>query len=386
MERSPLSLATQLIHAGEPSPRIGGAVCMPIFQSANFLYAGETNHHDLQYIRLNNTPNHAALHTKLAAIEGAEAAVVTASGMAAISTALMTFLRAGDHVLAQNVLYGGTYDFLARDLPLWGIDCTFVDLNTPESWRAAVRPNTKVFYVESIGNPLLEVGDLAGVVRFARQHKLVSMVDNTLASPVNFRPVPAGFDLSLHSATKYLNGHSDIVAGAVLGSAEHVRQVTLRLNHLGGALDPHACFLLHRGLKTLALRVQAQNHNAQVLAETLVKAPQVSAVHYPGLPQHRDHARARELFRGCGGVLSFELRGGIEAATRLLQTLRLPIEAPSLGGVETLITRPAATSHSSMKPAERQRAGIAEHLLRVSVGIEATEDLVQDFTQALASL
>ena len=376
-------LETKLVHAGEPEPRILGAVAMPIFQSAMFEYAGETSYHDLKYIRLNNTPNHQVLHEKLAALENAEAALVAASGMAAISTSLLTVLSAGDHLLAQDCLYGGTHDLLTRDFPNFGICVDFINADEPESWQRKLRPTTKAIYVETISNPLMQVGDLTAVVRFAREHDLVSLIDNTFASPVNFRPPEWGFDFSMHSCTKYLNGHSDIVAGAVIGSAERIEQVKHKLDHLGGALDPHACFLLHRGMKTLALRVKHQNQSALRIAEFLEGRAEVARVNYPGLQSHPRHDRAAELLDGFGGMLSFELQGGLSAAEKFLRLAELPVAAPSLGGVETLLTRPATTSHAGMLPEERRRLGIDDGLIRVSVGIEATEEIIEDFQQAL---
>jgi cystathionine beta-lyase/cystathionine gamma-synthase len=376
-------LETKLIHAGEPEPRIGGAVSIPIFQSAMFEYGGEATYHEIKYIRLNNTPNHVALHSKLAALESAEAAVVTSSGMAAISTVLLTLLRSGDHFLAQSCLYGGTYDFVTRDLGLYGISFDFIDGSDAECWSARLKPNTKAIYVETMANPLMDVPDLKGVVEFARQHDLVTLIDNTFASPVNFRPAEWGFDVSLHSCTKYLNGHSDIVAGAAIGRADLIERITHKLNLLGGTLDPHACFLLHRGIKTLALRVRHQNDCAQALATFLVGHPAVRRVNYPGLENHPAHAVARAMFDGYSGMLSFELHGGVAAAERFMSRVQLPIVAPSLGGVETLVTRPATTSHSGLTAVERQRAGISDELIRVSVGIEHSQDLIADFEQAL---
>jgi cystathionine beta-lyase/cystathionine gamma-synthase len=374
---------TRLVHAGEPEPRIAGAVSMPVFQTAMFEYDGGGDYHDIRYIRLNNTPNHEVLHSKLAALEGAEAALVTASGMAAITTALLSVLRAGDHLLVQDSLYGGTHDFVTGDLERFGIEYDFIDADRPETWEAFLRPTTRAIYVESLSNPLLRVGDLAAVVAFARTHALVSMIDNTFATPVNFRPPEHGFDLTLHSGTKYLNGHSDIVAGALVGRAELVTAARRKLAHLGASLDPHACALLHRGLKTLALRVRAQNATALALASRLEAHPAVVRVHYPGLESHPRHARAGALFDGFGGVLSFELEGGLDAARRLLARLTIAVVAPSLGGVETLVTRPATTSHGGMAPEDRAKLGIGDGLVRVAVGIEAVEDLVADFEQAL---
>jgi len=374
-------LATQLIHAGEVRPRYGGAISMPIFQSANYEYAGEADYDQLVYSRLNNTPNHRALHDKLAAIEGGETALVTGSGMAAISTAVLSVLKAGDHLLAQDCLYGGTHSLFTQDLRDLGIEVTLV---SDENWHAHLRPETRGIYVETMSNPLLQVPDLAAVVGFAREHNLVSMIDNTFASPVNFRPLDLGFDLSLHSATKYLNGHSDLAAGAIIGRHALLKRATHLANHLGGCLDPHDCFLLHRGMKTLLLRVRQQNENAQRLAEFLEAHAAVARVHYPGLPSHPGHERARRWFQGCGGVLSFELQAGLEAAQRFIQQLRFVPEAPSLGGVESLVTRPATTSHAGLTAAERQTTGISDGLIRVAVGIEDVTDLIEEFAQALA--
>ncbi|HUO42004.1 MAG TPA: aminotransferase class I/II-fold pyridoxal phosphate-dependent enzyme [Methylomirabilota bacterium] len=374
---------TKLVHAGEPTPRILGSVSMPIFQSAMFEYAGETSYHDLRYIRLNNTPNHDVLHEKLSALENAEAALVTSSGMSAISTTLLTVLTNGDHLLAQNCLYGGTHTFVTDDLTKFGISYDFIDADDPSSWKEKLRKNTKAIYVETMTNPLVEVADHKAVVQFAKDNKLVSLIDNTFASPINFRPPEHGFDLSLHSCTKYLNGHSDIVGGAIIGRRELVEKVKHRLDHLGGSMDPHACFLLHRGMKTLALRVRHQNESALKIAAFLQKHSAVAEVHYPGLESHRQHARARELFDGFGGVLSFELKGGVVAAKEFMKKTTIPVKAPSLGGVETLLTLPSTTSHAGMRPEERQALGITDGLIRMSVGIEATEDIIEDFGTAL---
>ncbi len=386
MTRDFRRLETKLIHAGEPEPRILGAVSMPIFQSAMFEYAGETDYHDLQYIRLNNTPNHVALHGKLSALENGEAALVTSSGMAAISTSLLSLLSAGDHLLAQKCLYGGTHDFLTQDFAAFGISYDFVDADDPQSWKSRLRPQTKAIYVEAITNPLMEVGDLEGIAQFARSNGLVSLIDNTFATPVNFRPLEHGFDLSLHSCTKYMNGHSDIVAGAVIGSAALVARIKRKLNHLGGSLDPHAAFLLHRGMKTLAVRVRHQNASALEIATFLDGRPEVSRVNYPGLASHPGHERANRLFEGgFGGMLSFEMAGGVDAARRFIDATRLPIRAPSLGGVETLLTQPALTSHAGMAREDRARLGIGDGLIRMSVGLEATEEIIEDLGQALAN-
>jgi cystathionine beta-lyase/cystathionine gamma-synthase len=383
MERDARRLETRIVHAGEPQPRVLGAVAMPVFQSAMYEYAGETDYHDLKYIRLNNTPNHAVLHAKLASLEGAEAALVTASGMAAITTTLFAFLSAGDHLLAQDCLYGGTHDFLTRDFASFGIAYDFIDAGDPGSWEAKLRPETKAIYCETLTNPLLGLADLEGIAAFARERGLVSIIDNTFATPVNFRPLEHGFDLSLHSCTKYMNGHSDIVAGAVMGRREHIDRIKHKLDHLGGSLDPHAAYLLHRGVKTLAVRVRHQNRSALEVANFLASRAEVARVNYPGLPSHPRHDRARRLFTGFGGMLSFELHGGAEAAKRFIGRTTLPIKAPSLGGPETLLTQPAVTSHAGMSREDRGRLGITDGLIRMSVGLEATEDIVEDFASAL---
>lgn len=376
-------IETRAVRAGEMEPRVEGAVVLPIFQSATFEYGGEGSYHEVRYLRLNNSPNHLALAAKLAAMENAEAAIVTASGMAAISTTLLTALSSGDHLLAHNCLYGGTHNFLTDDFASFGLTYDFIDADDPASWESKLKPSTKAIYVEAMTNPLIQVADLKAVAEFARKHNLISVIDNTFASPVNFRPAEYGFDLSLHSCTKYLNGHSDIVAGAAIGRAGLVEKITHKLNHLGGSLDPHAAFLLHRGIKTVALRVRHQNESALRLAQFLEQHPAIARVNYPGLESHPRHHRARELFDGFGGMLSFELKDGLKAAERLMSRVRLPINAPSLGGVESLITRPAQTSHAGMTQEDRARLGISDGLVRLSVGIEATQELMEDFEQSL---
>jgi len=386
MARDFRRLETKLIHAGEPEPRILGAVSMPIFQSAMYEYAGETDYHDLQYIRLNNTPNHAVLHRKLAALENGEAALVTSSGMAAISTSLLTLLSTGDHLLAQDCLYGGTHDLLTKDFPALGIEHSFLDATDPGTWKAQLKPSTKAIYVEAITNPTMEVADLEAVAAFARSNGLVSLIDNTFATPVNFRPLEHGFDLSLHSCTKYMNGHSDIVAGAVIGSRALVERIKHKLDHLGGSLDPHAAFLLHRGMKTLAVRVRHQNASALEIATFRASRPEVARVNYPGLPSRPGHERALRLFAGgFGGMLSFEVAGDVDAARRFMDRTRLPIKAPSLGGVETLLTQPALTSHAGLSRENRERLGIGDGLIRMSVGLEATDEIIEDFERALGN-
>jgi cystathionine beta-lyase/cystathionine gamma-synthase len=376
-----LDLRTRLIHSG--IERTDGALVQPVFQTATYEAQSGMSYDDIRYLRLNNSPNHRDLAARLTAITGGEAAIVAASGMAAITTALLSLVRAGDHIVAQDCLYGGTLTFLTEDAPALGIEVDFVDGDDPAAWAAAVRPTTKLFYVESLTNPTLRVADLPGVVAFCRERGILSVIDNTFASPVNYRPLEAGFDVELHSATKYLNGHSDLVAGAVISSREIVDKVTHKLNHLGATLDPHACFLLQRGMKTLALRVAQQNATAAELARRLDDHPAVTQVNYPTLAGHPDHARASRWFAGCGGVLSFEVDGGGPAAQGAMDRLRLAVDAPSLGGVESLVSRPAVSSHAGQPPALRQRLGIGDGLVRLAVGIEAADDLWEDLAQAL---
>lgn len=388
MTSYPRGFDTKLIHAGEPHPRIRGAVTMPVFQSATFELdpsdADGGYHQGARYIRLNNTPNHDVLQSKLAALEGAEAALVTASGMAAITTSLLTVLSSGDRVLAQRCLYGGTLAFLTEECSRLGIGVDWIDAHDPDSWKDRLTHTTRAIYVETMTNPLLDVCDLTAVVEFARTHGLVSMIDNTFATPVNFRPPEIGFDLSIHSCTKYMNGHDDIAAGAVLGPEEWISRITRRLNHFGGCLDPHAAFLLHRGLKTLGVRVRHQNQSGLLVARFLAGHPGVAGVNYPGLESHPDHARAQRLFDGFGGTLSFNLVGGAAAAERFLAALRIPIVAPSLGGVDSLVMRPATISHANLTAEERANLGIGDGLIRLSVGLESVEDLLKDLDQAIS--
>ncbi len=374
------SLTTQLIHAGEPVPRIEGSVSMPIFQTANFENGGEETYDQVRYTRLNNTPNHHALHEKLAIIEGGEAALVLASGMAAISTTLLAHLQAGDHLLVQKTLYGGTHTLLYEDLRRFGIHFDHVDAGRPETWKDKLKSNTKIIYCESISNPLMEVPELEEIARFGREHGLLSVIDNTFASPVNFRPLTIGFDVSLHSATKYLNGHSDVIAGAVIGSKAAVKKINHAAAHLGGSLDPHACFLLHRGMKTLAVRMKHHNESALRIAQYLAGHPKVKSVNFPGLETSPSFARARRLFSGCGGMLSFELKDG-EAAT-FLRALKYPVTAASLGGVESLVIQPARSTHLGLGAVKRAKAGISDSLIRYSVGLEDPADLIADLEQA----
>lgn len=383
-----LGLQTRAVHSGSIEPRVDGAVCTPIFQSSTYEMVGEVAYDDIRYLRLNNTPNHNVVAKKVAALEGVEAGLVAASGMAAISTALLTLLAAGDEIIVQSCLYGGTQSLLEQLAARYGVVFRSVDLNDPAAWEDARSERTRAFYVESMTNPLVEVGRLDEVADFCRKHELTSVIDNTFPTPALFRPVTLGYDVILHSATKALNGHSDLVAGVVTGRTEWIQKARKTLNLIGGSLDAHACFLLERGIKTLPLRVRAQGEGAQHLAESLASHPRVRRVHYPGLPTDPSHERAQRWFTssgvpGFGSMLSILIDAPPAAIDFALERLEIGLLAPSLGGVETLVSRPASTSHAGLSPQQRDALGIEDGHVRISVGIEDSTDLVRDFTTAL---
>jgi len=377
------TLATNALHAGERPEDARGAVVTPIFQSANFLQREEENYHDVRYMRLSNSPNHQVLGARIAALEGTEDALVATSGMAAITAAILSHVHTGEHLLAHKTLYGGSQGFLDHDAPKLGLSVTSVDFSAPDTWKAALRPTTRAFYVEGITNPLMEVGELHAVVEFCREHGLISLIDNTIPTPVNFRPTEIGFDLILHSATKYYNGHSDIVAGIVAGSHDRIRRVTELLNHLGGSLDAHACFLLERGMKTLAVRMAHHNQSALRLATVLERTDGVTRVNYPGLASNPGNIRAAALFKGCSGMLSIYVHSS-SRADRFFERVQIPRHAASLGSVESLVVRPARSTHLGMEKSRREALGVTDTLIRISVGLEDIEELIDDFTQALA--
>ena len=372
-------LSTLCIHGGTHVDQATGGACSPIFTSTAYAFPNPAN--ETIYPRHFNTPNQQVINRKLAALEKGEAALVFGSGMAAVSTLLLAHLNPGEHAIFQNDLYGGSMQLITRELQRLGIQVSW-GANV-DQFAAALRPETRLIYVESPSNPLLHCVDLAELAALGKRHGVMTVIDNTFATPINQNPIPLGIDAVLHSATKYLNGHSDVNAGVVVSSAEVVGRITASAVHFGGTLDAHACSQLERGLKTLALRVQRHNENAETLARFLAAHPAVSRVNYPGLPGHPDHAIAARQMRGYGGMLSFELRQP-EQVDRLLSRLRIVMPALSLGGVESLICVPGRSTHRTMTPAERQRAGISDSLLRVSVGIEDATDLLGDFAEALA--
>ncbi len=371
-------LATLCIHGGTYVDKTTGGACSPIFTSTAYAFPNPANENI--YPRYFNTPNQRVINSKLAALEQGEDALVFGSGMAAISTLLFGQLKPGDHTVFQADLYGGTHQLITKELIRFGIEVSFS--RTADEFAAAVRPATRLIYVESPSNPLLNCVDLAAVAALGRERGVLTVIDNTFATPINQNPLPLGFDAVIHSATKYLNGHSDVNAGVVVSSAGVIRRLLEGATNHGGMLDAHSCYQLERGLKTLALRVHRHNENAERLARFLQTHPAVARVNYPGLPEHLDHGIAARQMRGFGGMLSFELRdpGQVD---RLLDRLRLVMPALSLGGVESLVCVPSRTSHRLMTPAEREHAGIRDGLVRVSVGIEDVEDLLQDFDQAL---
>jgi cystathionine beta-lyase/cystathionine gamma-synthase len=389
--RPELRTSTLCIHAGwRASPR-QKAVVPPIAQTSTFLLDDASYAAMLEgrleeaviYTRMGN-PTLDALQAKLAAIEGAEKALVFASGMAAMHSALMSCVRSGSRIVAQRELYGSAWDLMHNFLRPLGVTTEFVDLNDAAARRAALARPCDVVYCESISNPTLSVGDLVGIARDARAAGAVSIVDATFATPVLQRPLALGIDVVLHSATKYLAGHSDVIGGVVATSEARARGVYRWLQLAGGCLDPHAAFLLDRGLKTLPLRMRAHVENACELARFLSRHPRVERVYYPGLEQHPTHALAKEQLSGPGGMVSCVVRGGDAAALAVLRRLRLALEASSLGGVETLVSAPFNTSHARLSEAERAAAGIAPGFLRISVGVEDARDLVADFEHALA--
>lgn len=369
--------STLCIHAGTHLDPATGGACSPIYTSTAYAFPNPASTNF--YPRYFNTPNQRVIEAKMAALEGGEAAVVFGSGMAAITTLLFAHLKPGDHAVFQPDLYGGTFQFV-QELTRFGVAVSFA--RTAEEFAVSVRPETKLLYVESPSNPLLRLIDLAATGKLGRARGILTVVDNTFATPINQNPLALGIDAVIHSGTKYLNGHSDLNAGGVVASAAIVERTReYAVNH-GGMLDAHACFLLERGMKTLALRVKQHNENAQRLAEFLVDHPGVAEVYYPGLHCHSDCALAKRQMRGFGGMLSFELRDP-EQVDAVLERFRLVKPALSLGGVESLACVPSRTSHRKLSREERARAGISDGLVRISVGVEDSEDLLKDFACAL---
>ena len=372
------SKLTQSVHAGSyGDPRYKGTVT-PIFPSSAYDYedVGST-----MYPRYFNTPNQKAVSEKLAALENAEDGLILSSGMAAILTSIFAMMKKGDHAIFQNDLYGGTYNAIVTELPRYGMEFTLVDGANPKNFEKAIRPETRIIYIETPSNPTLKITDIKAVASIAKKHGLITIIDNTFASPVNQNPIDLGIDIVTHSGTKYIGGHSDICCGAVLTSKALSANIRDSAMHFGGSLDANTCWLVERSLKTLVLRVRQQNNNAQAIAEYLKNDSRIGKVYYPGLTDHPGHAIARaQMPGGFGGMLSFEVKSD---AHKFMSKLQLIKRAISLGGVETTITSPSKTSHVKMREADRQAIGVTDKLVRLSVGIEEVDDLLEDIKQAL---
>jgi len=366
------------------------SVSPPIYETTTFRYdtveegaaLGVDRGEGFYYTRWGN-PTTVELEARVALLEGGEMAIATGSGMGAISTVILGLLQSGDHLVAPRAVYQASYELFAQILPRYGIAATLIDRVDVEAYEAALRPETKIVYIETPNNPLLDVTDIVGVVRTAHAHGALVVVDNTFASPYNQNPLVLDADAVVHSMTKYLGGHADVTAGIIVGRRDLLLQLRPRFRVYGPVLDPFAAWLVLRGLKTLGLRMERHNQNALGLARVLAKHPKVERVHYPGLPEHPGHTIAHRQMRGFGGMMSFEVRGGIAAGARVVEALQTAVMAVSLGSVETLVTHPASTTSVGIPAQDRARAGIREGLIRVSVGLEDLDDLVDDFTRAL---
>lgn len=387
-----LGFSTKAVRAGEGVDPQTGAVVTPIFETSVFAFTNtrqlidavtEKSSRDV-YTRWSN-PTITAAERKIAELEGAEDSAVFSSGMAAISTAVLSLVSSGDHVVSIRDLYGGTVGLFSDFMGRFGVETSFVEATDLHDLESAVKEDTKVVYLETPTNPTLKVVDLTKVGEIVKQKCAGRiLVDNTFASPYNQQPLRFGCDLTIHSATKYLGGHNDVTAGAVAGSKELIDPIKKLRRTLGGVLDPHAAWLLLRGMKTLALRMEKHNLNAQRVAEYLEGNPKVRRVYYPGLSTSPQHSIARRQMKGFGGVLSFELEGDLNRAMRFVDSLRLALLGASLGGGETLVSQPSTASHYFMKPDEREKAGISDSLIRLSLGTEDAEDIIADLEQAFA--
>ncbi len=379
---------TRAIHAGETNER---DLTPPIRMSTTYLFedaaeaaeAFEREHVPI-YTRWGN-PTTRVMERKVAALEGGTDALATASGMAAVSTALLTALEAGDHLVATTGLYSGTYGFVLRDLPRYGVETTLADGTDPATFATALRPNTRAIYLESPGNPTLALNDVAVIVEIAREQELLTLLDNTFATPYNQRPLEMGVDVVVHSATKFLGGHGDAIGGVIVGSEAFINEAKQVLRTFGGCISPFNAWLIARGLQTFPLRMARHNENALHVARWLVEQPSVAWVRYPWEDSHPQHALAQsQMPGGGGGVVVFELRGGVEAGARLLDRVELCARTVSLGDTHTLITHPASTTHHSVPRAARLEAGITDGLVRLAVGLEDIADIIADLRHALS--
>ncbi|ANH61249.1 trans-sulfuration enzyme family protein [Dokdonia donghaensis] len=379
MSKSNQGLNTICTHTGEVKDEQFQGAVSPIFMSSSYAFMDV----DVKrYPRYFNTPNQEGLSKKIAALEKTEAGMIFGSGMAAVSTTLLAFLRSGDHIVLQETLYGGTYNLVVEEFDKYGITYTFTEDLSEAAFAKAITPQTKVIYIETPSNPLMKVTDMEMVSALAKKHGIVTMIDNTFASPVNQKPKDFGIDIMIHSATKYMGGHSDICAGAVAASQEHIDRIWNLGKNLGGSLSDLMVWMLERSIKTMALRVKAQNRNAKKLAKWLDKKEQIDKVYYPGLKSHPDYALAKKQMSGFGGMMSFELAPHIDAE-EFQKALKLIKPSMSLAGVESTMLCPAQTSHFLLGEEERAKQGIADGLIRFSVGIEEKKDLMADIDQAL---
>jgi len=375
-------LSTTAIH-GVPHRRPDWSpVVPPLLQTSTFTNpVGSAD--EVLYTRYGNNPNQVDIAKKYALLEGAEASLFLSSGMAATALAHLAMLRPGDHLVSSSWIYGGTKKLFDEEFGRFGITVTYVAPDEPRSWRQALRPNTRAIFVETPTNPLMRVLDLAPIAKIARHDGIGFLVDATFASPINFRPLEHGADVVISSATKYLNGHSDVIAGAVAGSNSVIEEVTRLMKLWGSSLDPHSAWLIDRGMRTLSVRMERHNLNGMALATWASSHPAIARVHYPGLASHPDHALAKRLLGGYGGMLGLELAGGSAATEHRLGRLQLIAHAPSLAGVESLVSEPRLTSHRALGPEGRAAMGIPDGFLRISCGLEDAEDLIADLEQAM---
>jgi cystathionine beta-lyase/cystathionine gamma-synthase len=381
---------TEAVRGGTSLAKKNGPLATPIYQTSTFEVTDmqeqvRVTPTDSFYTRYGN-PTHTVAENAIAELEGTDAALLFSSGMAAITTSILSLVKAGDHIVAQRDIYGGVAKFLSQWLPKLGIETTFVDTNDIEQHERAIRPNTKILHIESPTNPNVRVVDLEKIAALARGRGVISTIDSTFATPINCRPAEWGIDLVLHSGTKYFGGHSDLICGIATGRRDLIEQIHHTRTTLGGCMDPHAAFLLLRGIKTLAVRVERQNESALRIAEFLSQHPGVTRVHYPLLKEHPDYAIAKKQMAGGGGVLSIEVEGSGADACRVAEALKLFTLAPSLGGVDSLVTIPVLTSHAMIAPELRKKMGVTEQMIRLSVGLEHVEDLIADLEKGLAVL
>lgn len=390
MKKHKFGRETETVRGGSSLHKKNAPLATPIYQTSTFEVTDSQEQvratdSDRFYTRYGN-PTHTVAETSIAELEGADAALLFSSGMAAITTTFLSLVKAGDHIVAQRDIYGGVTKFLTQWLPKYGVETTFVDTNDIEQHERAICPNTKLIHIESPTNPIVKIVDLEKIAALAKKHGLLTTIDSTFATPINCRPIEWGIDLVLHSGTKYMGGHADIICGVAAGRRDLIDQIHHARTTLGCCMDPHAAFLLLRGIKTLAVRVERQNQNALRVAEFLSQHPSVARVHYPMLESHPQRELARKYLAGAGGVLSFEVDGTLEDACRVSEALNLFTLAPSLGGVESLVSMPVLTSHAMIDPELRRKMGVTDQMIRISVGIENADDLIADLEQGLSVL